>query len=458
MTWAPPSSWLARGRLAFRNARDSLWFWPAWLVVGSAALAIVLLRIDAHMEGTNRRIWWLFSGNAQSARVVLSVVAGSLITVVAVAFSVTTVAMQQASTQYSPRILRNFTRDRGNQIVLGSYIATFVFCLLVLRRVRETSEGVPAFVPSIAITTAVALALVSFGLLVYFIHHVTRALQLSVILSTIGGDLRHELERQFPKPLGSASKEPLSSREMLESLPPRPEWRVREIRSCGIGYLRFIDQERIIAAARNQELQASIVVAVGQFVQRDQLLARVASPEAVSDETCARLEAAFTTDVARTPEQDPLFAIQQIVDIALKALSPSTNDSTTAMQCLDQLGASLGLLLERELPEPSRDIGRSRIVFTTPSVDEFVSACFASIRRSARAEPRVSKHLAGVLQTLVARVEAPSRLAVLRREVDELDATLRWEDFTPHDRAGLKRELASLGARLSAREAACRPG
>jgi uncharacterized membrane protein len=428
-----------------------LWFWPAWLVAGSAVLALVLLRIDAQMDGSSRRIWWLFSGNAQSARVVLSVVAGSLITVVAVAFSVTTVAMQQASTQYSPRILRNFTRDRGNQIVLGSYIATFVFCLLVLRRVRETSEGVPAFVPSIAITTAVALALVSFGLLVYFIHHVTRALQLSVILSTIGGDLRHELERRFPKPIGRASVEPLSSREMLESLPPHPDWQVREIRSEEIGYIRIIDQERITAAAREQELQAAIVVAVGEFVQRDQLLARLASPELVSDSIVAKLRAAFSTDVARTAEQDPLFAIQQLVDIALKALSPSTNDSTTAMQCLDQLGASLGLLLERELPEPSRDIGRSRVVFTVPSIDEFVSACFASIRRSARAELRVSKHLIAVLHTLVSRVEAPGRLAVLRHAVDELDATLCWETFTSHERAELRRDLSSLAARLSSK-------
>ena len=449
MTRALPSSWLARARLAFQNARDSLWFWPAWLVVGSVALALVLLRVDAQFDGSSRRIWWLFSGNAQSARVVLSVVAGSLITVVAVAFSVTTVAMQQASTQYSPRILRNFTSDRGNQIVLGSYIATFVFCLLVLRRVREPGQGVPAFVPSISITTAVVLALISFALLVYFIHHVTRALELSVILSTIGGDLRRELKRQFPQPLGEASVDPLSSREMLESLPPRPDWQVCEIRSREIGYLRIIDQERITSAAKERELQAAIVVAVGEFVQHDQLLARVASPEPISEEIVAKLQAAFSTDVSRTAEQDPLFAIQQIVDIALKALSPSTNDSTTATQCLDQLGAALGLLLERELPEPSRDIGRSRVVFTVPSLAEFVSASFASIRRSARAELRVSKHLVHVLRTLAARVRSPDRQAVLRHELDELHATLAWEDFTPHERAGLRGELSLLTAELS---------
>lgn len=172
-------------RAKFTNVREgltvSLWVVPALLVAAAVGLAALLLFVDGRAPALGGGRPWLFGGTAGAARTLLAAIAGSLITVVATAFSVTLVAIQQASAQFSPRVIRNFMRDRGSQVVLGAYIATFAYALLVLRQVREPSEGAGAFIPALAITGAMALALRCVGLLIYFIHHIAVALQVATI-------------------------------------------------------------------------------------------------------------------------------------------------------------------------------------------------------------------------------------------------------------------------------------
>jgi uncharacterized membrane protein len=172
--WATTKAMLLKG---------SLWFIPTLLVLGAFALAFVTVVVDRRFEGSRAQAtWFLFGVGAEGARGVLSAIAGSIITVTGVVFSITIVALQLASTQYSPRVLRTFLEDRANQVVLGVFIATFTYSLLILRTVRGESDDLDAFVPSISVSTALLLGIVSVGLLIFFINHIAQSIRASVII------------------------------------------------------------------------------------------------------------------------------------------------------------------------------------------------------------------------------------------------------------------------------------
>ena len=169
--------------------QQSLWFLPAILTVVSTVLALSLVRLDQSLALAPRGNYtWAFGGGAFGARGVLEAIAGSMITVTGTVFSITIVALQLASSQFSPRVLRTFTSDRGVQIVLGVFVGTFTYCLLVLRSVRSELEHNSAFVPSVSVTVAVVLALLSIGCLIYYIHHVARSIQVAIVAKLVAED------------------------------------------------------------------------------------------------------------------------------------------------------------------------------------------------------------------------------------------------------------------------------
>lgn len=431
------------------NARDSLWLVPTTMVVAAAALAIGLLELDTRLSRPEDPVWWLFQGNVDSARTILSVIAGSLISVVAVAFSVTIVAIQQASTQFSPRILRNFTRDRGNQVVLGAYIANFVFALLVLRTVHDSSDRVDDFIPAISVTTSVVLALASLGLLVYFIHHVTRLLQVSVLLADIGRDLLEAFEHNFPNRVGLPAGDAGSGEALLEELRSDSAKREIAVESVRHGYLRPLQSRSIEGALRGAHMNVVVMVGIGEYLQRGQTIMRLFVPRESSEPQIASLRAAFMTDESRDVKQDPMFGLQQISDIALKALSPGINDPSTAMQCLDQLGNALSVLLEREIAEPVRVIGQCRVSFRVPAFGDSVDAAFAAVARAARSQPHVSAHLVRVLGKLIQRAQCSAQLEALRAQVEEVSIGAKWDDFTPREQHRLRHELMDARSQLA---------
>jgi uncharacterized membrane protein len=428
------------------NARDSLWLVPTTMVVAAAALAIGLLELDATLGRPEDPVWWLFQGNVDSARTILSVIASSLISVVAVAFSVTIVAIQQASTQFSPRILRNFTRDRGNQVVLGTYIANFVYALLVLRTVHDSSDRVDDFIPAISVTASVVLALVSLGLLVYFIHHVTRLLQVSVLLADLGKDLSGAFEHNFPDRFGLPAGDARSGEAILEELRSHATKREIAVETARHGYLRPLQSRSIGDALRSAQMNVVVTAGIGEYLQRGQTILRVFVPRESGEPQIASLRAAFVTDESRDVKQDPMFGIQQISDIALKALSPGINDPSTAIQCVDQLGNALSVLLDREIPEHVRVLGQCRVSFRVPVCGDFVDSAFAGVARAARTQPHVSAHLVSVVGKLIHRARRSAQLDALCAQVEEVSASARWDDFTPREQHELRHQLTQARA------------
>ena len=190
-----------RPRMWWQRVRDSLWFVPGLMTIGAAILAIALVRLDAEYLGSKLAAdaWWLFGGSPDGARGLLTTVAGSVITVAGVVFSITIVALQLASTQYTPRVLQNFMSDRGNQVVLGVFIGTFAYTLLVLRTVRSADDaGDGAFVPYAAVTVAILLVLASMAFLIYYLDHVTRWIEASSIIDRVTGDTVRQIRERYP--------------------------------------------------------------------------------------------------------------------------------------------------------------------------------------------------------------------------------------------------------------------
>lgn len=421
-------------RNALGNIRSSLWFIPALMVVGAVVLSSALLYADAILGLEPRTIAFLFGGTASAARELLSVIAGSLITVVAVAFSITMVALAQVSNQFTPRILTKFMRDRGNQLVLGTYIGTFTYALLVMRQVRESSDGNAGFVPPLAVSMTILLALASLGALIYFLHHMVQSLQVASILRSLRHDLDSDLRALFPVRFGQASEDPPTMAALERECGSLCRGRHSVVRADQSGYLRIIDEDQLTASSRRASF-VRVVPYVGQFVMQGGALAEVWADELLSEEARADARGAFVLDYERSLSQDPLFGIRQMVDIGVKALSPGINDPTTAEQSLAHLGDIVAELLEREFPSPLRRAeDGTTYLFSSPSFSHYVEACFGQIRRAARDDVHATLYLLGVLHELAGRVPNRERGEPLRAQVDEVLAMLDSRDFSESDR------------------------
>jgi uncharacterized membrane protein len=419
------------------DIRASLWFIPSVMVLGAFVLSTILIRIDRVLEV--RESIFIFGGTGDAARTVLSTIAGSLITVISIAFSITIIALQQASAQFTPRVMRTFTADRSNQFVLGMYTGTFVYALLVLRVVRSEAEGfTDRFVPGLSIIIALILAVICLGLLIYFIHHMSLSLQVSVILDRVRNELIEQIDELYPSQIGEAKDDLPAANDVVERI-QRSDKRV-VVHSEQVGFLRRVDEEGLQNIRFDGIKAVWIRPQVGDFVTHGGILAEVDRVDGDVDEIESTIRDAFIIDRLRSMVQDPLFGIRQLVDIALKALSPSVNDPTTAEYVLSHLGDALGRLAEREFPPNVRLVneGRTYIVVNRPQWADFVDAAFSQIRRQARDDVHVTRYLLRVLQDLGLRVNA-DRAPAIRHQVEEIRNGIDSQSFSEADKADLHR-------------------
>lgn len=441
-------------RAVLRNLLDdllsSLWFVPGLMVIGAIGLSVALVEVDRRLlPDLEERVSFVFGGTPDAARDILAVIAGSLITVVAVAFSVTLVVVQQAASQFSPRLLRNFTSDLGNQVVLGTYIATFVYALLVMRQIRVSSDGQDAFVPALALTTGILLAVISLALLVYFIHHTVQSIEVTSIVNHVRNETDGELQRMFPSALGRAPADAPGYREIAELSPDRFGSHETVIESSTAGYLRQVDENGLMDFAEGEVRLVKVSVRVGDYVPRGGQLVVVRSITPLTEEKAAEVEKAFIISVNRTLHQDPLFGIQQIVDIALKALSPGVNDPTTAEQCIAPLGDLMGQLVESEFPSPLR-IGRdgAYLLVNRPSFADFMDASFSRIRRSSQGNVHVTCFLLKTLEDIARRTRTDERAKAVRAQVVDVLRSLRDGSLSESEVTAVRESSDSVLAAL----------
>ena len=391
----------------WETVSSSFWFVPTLLVAASGSLALTLIEVDRQTDSDILNdLPWLFQGGADSARALLSVIASSTITVVGVVFSVTIVALTLASSQYTPRVLYTFTRDRGNQMVLGIFIGTFTYALIAMRSVRSTDEG--GFVPSVAVTGGLLLALISVGALIFFIHHISQSIRASHIIANIGDATEHLMTSLFPEGIGR----PLSSGAGADG----GGWRAVEAPRSG--YVQMVDGDAAIAFARRHDVVVRMARGPGDYVARGEGLVEVSPGDGLDEEQCRALRGCVVLGHERTMQQDPEFGLRQLMDIAVKALSPSVNDPTTAITCVDRLSALLRLAARRDDPSQLRadERGTLRLIARGPTFETLIGHAFDQIRQHGADNVAVTLRLLRALASIGQVVTTDARREILWRQ------------------------------------------
>ncbi len=423
---------------------SSLWFIPGLIVVGAVAAALLLIDLTLpHGEAMTRRWPRLFGAGAEGSRGMLTAVATSMITVAGVVFSITIVALSLASSQYTSRVLRNFMGDRTNQTVLGVFVGIFAYCLVVLRTIRGGDEG--AFVPSIAVLGGVVLAFVGIGFLVYFIHHIATAIQASHILAAVAGETLRAVDRLFPDQVGEGPLEESASGGSGDA--PRRRW--RPVPAGASGYIQVVDDAALIAFARKHDRIVRMERSIGEFVIQGTPLVSVEEVGTQGQGDTQRLAGAFTIDRQRTVDQDAAYGIRQIVDVALKALSPGINDSTTAVMCVDYLASILARVASRRIPSPLRtQDGILRVIARGPTYAGLVDESFDQIRQHGAGNVAVLGRLIWALRTLAHRPSGVRLRPALRRQAEAVREVVERTVPSSADRRSLDAAMAALAVAL----------
>ena len=394
------------------SLRTSFWFVPATMAVVAIALSFMLVEVDALMaRNGSRRFSWLYEVGPEGARAVLSAVATSMITVASLTFSITMLTLQLASSQFGHRLLRNFMRDRANQLVLGTFTSTFLYCLLVLRTIRGAEDA--SATPHVAVSFGVLLAALSIAVLIYFIHHVALSIRVETVLEKLAAETRAAIDRLYPELIGRGG------RVGRDATPPQLIWtddaaEARSLRPNESGYVQRIDHEEIMRMAVEHDLLIKIEAPPGHFVTDREAFLSVKPAGRISDQVADDLRAVVVIGPDRTPAQDVDFSLRRIVEIAQRALSPSLNDPQTATYCIDRVGEALAQLAERTTPSPLRvdANGRLRVLTEFSTFEALAPSIIASVARYALADADVVRQILTVCDNL-SRAAGPTRSAAI---------------------------------------------
>lgn len=418
---------------------DIFWIRPALLVLGGVLLGQLMVLAEV----TNTKLpWvpdgWVYTGGEAGARALLGTVASSTIGVAGTTFSITVAALSLASAQMGPRLLRNFVRDSGNQYALGIFLGTFAYALVVLRTVRSVDEA--AFVPHLGVTGALLLALLSVATLVWFVHHVATGINVETVIDGVHNELSGAIDRLDPgQPDSVATTAP--PRGVPVALPER-------------GYLRAVDEQDLADWAEKAGAVVVLLVRPGDYLFPGAAVAELIG-ERKGEEAADAIRAAFSLGSKQAATQDLEFAVRQLVEIALRALSPGINDPFTAIAVLDRLGAALCEIAPRRLTMPTVERGGRVVLYR--EVTDYAGLCdamFHAIRQNAAGSPAVLIRLLETLRRVIAVETDVMRREELYRHADLTLSAGRLGIEDPADIAALEsRRIAVQGTRVVAQGA-----
>ena len=457
------------------DLNSSLWFLPGLIVAGSIILALGLVELDKQFGGGTwlRGYPRLFGVEPAGSRDMLGAVAGSMITIAGIVFSIVIVALSLASTQYTPRILRNFMRDQINQVVLGVFVGIFTYCIVVLRTIRGGDDKT-VFVPSIAVIVGVFLALVGIGFLIYFIHHIAVSIQASSIIAAVADETIHVVDELFPHRLGENA--PIGEIENLNSFVGKVKWRT--ISATASGYIQNIDIEQLLKLTTERRAIIKMEHGIGEFVVAGAPLVSVTNAEKTSEdfpvgaEITKSLNRLYAIDNFRTIDQDAAFGIRQIVDIVMKALSPGINDTTTAVICIDYLTAIVSHLAAHPFPSCYRfSAGRLHVIAKSPSFEDLIDLAFNQPRQNAKDNVAIILRLLHALELIANRIRAGNdlhneqlelpaekrieRLEMVLRHIRMIVDAARQNVNSTDDRAEIEEHIAKTAKRLGWQDLIC---
>ena len=403
-------------RHIWQTVNASYWFYPALFSILAVVMALVTIWLDRNgYAQLLNNVAWLQTARPQGASNMLTVIAGSMIGVASTVFSITIAAVAYASGNYGPRLLTNFMENRGNQLSLATFVGTFVYAITVLRVVRAADESsifsattsAPGFVPQLSLVVAYILMALSVAVLVYFLNHIPASIRINTVLQGIGDRLLKDIREDFPHTNDGAS----------ETNSPQGT----PINAKETGYVQLItfrDLERL-AARENGMLK--LAVRTGDFVHPDVPLAYWAELDATEDLPDDEVRACFTLGSMRTPNQDMEFLIDELVEIALRALSPGINDPFTAITAIHWLGAATAELARRRLVRSFAAKGdEQRVQLLDNDFDHYVRRGFGAVRGGV-ATSRIAAQVAfDAIRDAATTLDDESRRTLLAREGEQL--------------------------------------
>ena len=395
--------------------RTGFWFVPSVMLVLAGALALALLYLDQRIDpGMKASLPWAYSGGPEGARSLLSTIAGSMITAASVTFSLASVALSISSQQYGSRVLRNFMRDRITQFLLGTFVSTFLYSVLVVRSIRGSSFG-GGFVPAISVTVAIVLSLASMLLLIFFIHHVSASIQASRIVRVIADNTAEAIDKLYPANTGA----PEDDWSKLKELNRYPRVPVSLKRS---GYLQTIDIAGLMEIAQEHDLVVELMIKPGDHVVRGSKVGHMWGPQTLTDEVMEDVTDKFLIGGERTPAQDVRYQFQQLTDVIVRALSPGINDPFTAINGIDEITTGATELARRDRVAQMRvdDEGKLRLVLPVATLMEILDETVGHIAVYAAGDRFVMAKLREVLDS----VEPELRDAFEHRTLERLRRNL----------------------------------
>lgn len=389
---------------------SSYWFVPSIVTAGGVVLALLLLLVDARVQldpGGSFAV--LRPSSAEGARALLSAVIGAMITAISVTFSVTIVALTVAAQHFGPRVLNNFVRQTSAQIVLGTFMATFAYSVLSLGAIRGT--GPDADVPEVTVSGAVVLVVLSIGALIYYVHHVSTTLQIGELAAAIVGDLQKAIDREDAHTRHTDVSE--------ASIPDAPQ-DTAAIDADESGYVQRIDYDTIVKLASARDVVVWIRREPGAFLVAGTPLALVHPARGCDRELEAGVRRACLVGRDRTLWHDPEFAVKQLVEIALRALSPGVNEPFTAITCIDRLCEGLSYVARARPPQQRHDdrAGCVRIWVQSQPFPLLLHAAFDPIRIFAGTNPAIYARLLESLAEVGWAVRSERDRQVLRDQAE----------------------------------------
>jgi uncharacterized membrane protein len=430
--------------------RASYWFVPSLFALSVLLLSFALPTLDSVIaDSTIQLPGWILT-TTDTARSTLSAMAGALLAVTGTVFSITIVTLSLTSQQFGPRLLRRFMYDLATQVTLGVFLSTGLYCLLLLRAVEHQNGDIS--VPHLSILVAVAFCVLSMALLIFYIHHVAMLIQAPHVVAAVAHDLNDAIDRLFPEKMEDPAKIEAQIRRGREQAKQLGDDRI-VVESKQVGYVQAIDGEALRSLADRFACVITLDARPGNFVALNAPIADVRLGGGRKLEPSDReylietLNESLIVGRRRTPRQDVECAVDELVEVAVRALSPGINDPFTAVNCIDHLGSALSRLAQRELSitHYCDDEGRLCVITNPVCFSDVLDAAFNQIRQYGRDSVAVTIRMLEAFECIARQVQRPEDRAAVR---DHANMILRLGDA--FDEAHDQRQVQDRHDRVTA--------
>ncbi len=437
-------------RYTWDRLRVSFWFAPLVMSVAALLLARAMSWVDMRipnemLQDSNL----MLSGTVSELRSTLVTIATTTLATAGVVFTLLTLPLSTVAAQYGSRLLRLFLGDRTTQLVLGMFVATFVYCLAAATSIPPVELELPIEPqgPQVTATVGLLLMMGSFASLILLVQHISTMLQAPNIAAAAGAELLDVVLAEIPDEVGSDGGQRQTGQGAPEFLVETEGYPVRARKA---GYIRYIDPESLLALAREKDLVVRLLRQPGHYVGRGAVVAQVWPARRVDERLDVEIRHSFRLGNQRTPTQDVECAVNQLVEMAVRAMSPAINDPFTAMTCLDHIGEGLALFIRQgeQSPNIHDSDGQLRLVFEPVGFDELLSAAFDMLRHASCDNATVLLHMLEVIDAVGQETKSPEARQELLRHVRLIQAESQAGALIEEDRQLVLRSGEALQARL----------